>query len=912
MKTAISTIPGVLIGSHARRHDTFAITVAHKSAEQPQLTLVDIVIPVYNEEHALPGCIAELDAYLSNYFSYAYRITVIDNGSSDTTWKVAKTLETLYPSVRAMHIAKKGRGRALKKAWSSSDADILAYMDVDLSTDLSALEPLITPLIRGEAALATGSRLQKRSRVVRSMRREFISRCYNRILRSSLHLRSGDAQCGFKAIRTDAAKKLLPQISDNDWFFDTELLAKAEREDLPVHEVAVTWQEDADSRVKIIQTSIDDLRGIHRLRKEFSCRTNRERWAIAAIVVSTFILYSIGASKNGYANSFYAAAVQAGTHSWKAFFYGSLDASNYITVDKPPVALWAMELSTRIFGFHAWSMLLPDVLAGVGTVYIVYAAVRRWFSATSALLGAAVMALTPIAVVMFGFNNPDAMLTLLLTSSTYTVIRALDSKHAVMWLSLAGVLIGIAFNTKMLQAFIPLPICVLIYLYAARPKLITRLKHILIAGFVLAISALWWPLIVSATPASNRPYIGSSGNNNIWSLIVGYNGVGRLLGESAGQGASPGGGNALPAGTGTRPRMATAPMAMMTGGTAPTGGSSRGGMAIRAAAGPGGSGFGESTGILRMFNSDFGPNIAWFIPVSLLAVVTVVWQRRRQPRIDKTRAAYLLWGGYLLLHIAVFSMVSGVIHPYYPVVMAPAIAALVGMGAPMLYENYRRKTNSAILLPVAVALTSLTACIILGYETSWLPWLRWVVLGGGLLAAAVLLWQLIQLMRSVKIALIVAALACSIAPTAYAISSVTTAHTGSIPTAGPNGTAMQGTNNSTASAEASFVSYLLSRKGSAKWLVAVGTASESAPIQITSGQPVMAVGGFNGSDDALTITKLAALVTDGELKYYAVQSGGLSGGTGGSQNSSILSWVEAHGTKVNYGGSGYTLYKLSD
>jgi 4-amino-4-deoxy-L-arabinose transferase-like glycosyltransferase len=329
--------------------------------------------------------------------------------------------------------------------------------------------------------------------------------------------------------------------------------------------------------------------------------------------------------------------------------------------------------------------------------------------------------------------------------------------------------------------------------------------------------------------------------------------------------------------------------------------------------GPGSSGFGGSTGVLRIFNSDFGPNIGWFIPLGLISFGLVLWQRVRKPRTDKKRAGFLLWGGYTIIHIIIFSMVSGVIHPYYPVVMAPAVAALVGMGVPELLRSYRRRSNSAVLLPIIVATTSIVACILLGYQSTWLPWLRWLILGIGIGSAAGLLLHLIEpLQRYVKAFLISAVVACALAPTAYALDSATVVHTGSIPSAGPVGTGMQGSNNESASAQASFVKYLLAHKGNAKWIVAVDSANTSAPIQISSGQPVMAVGGFNGSDNALSVTELEKLVATGQLRYYAVSSGGRQGFGGGmGGNSTILAWVKAHGKVVNYGGSSYTLYDLT-
>ena len=232
--------------------------------------VLDVVIPVYNEEASLGACVRRLDAHLAETFPYPYRITIADNASTDRTWQVAQALAERYPAVRPYHLALKGRGRALKEVWSRSDAAVLAYMDVDLSTDLDALWPLVAPLMSGHSDLAIGSRLSSGSRVVRQPFREFTSRSYNLILRGALGAKFSDAQCGFKAIRADVARELLPWVEDVTWFFDTELLVLAERCRLRIHEVPVDWYDDPDSRVDVTGTARDDLAGVRRMRRAFA------------------------------------------------------------------------------------------------------------------------------------------------------------------------------------------------------------------------------------------------------------------------------------------------------------------------------------------------------------------------------------------------------------------------------------------------------------------------------------------------------------------------------------------------------------------------------------------------------------------------------------------------------------------
>jgi len=800
---------------------------------------------------------------------YRYQITIADNGSQDKTLEIAKNLAEKHRSVRVVSLAERGRGRALKRVWQNSPADILAYMDVDLSTGLDDFLPMIQPLVAGEAGVAIGSRLMKDSRTSRGVKREFISRCYNRIIKWTSGTKFSDAQCGFKAIRRDVAAKFLPKIKDNEWFFDTELLIKTERAGVAIHEQPVTWIEDTDSRVKIVKTAVDDLKGLYRVNKELDKRSWLEKWTLPALLVLTGALYLFGALHNGMANSYYAAAVQAASQDWTVWLFGSLDAANYLSFNKPPLATMVMGLSARLFGFSSFSMLLPSVLAGVGSVWLVYAAVKRQFGFMSAAIAGAVLALTPVAALMFGFNNPDAILTLMLTASGYAFLRSLEGKRPLLWLGLAGLFTGLAFNTKMLQGLMVLPAMVLVYLVFAKPPIVTRFLHVMFAGVITTMSTLWWSVLVWLTPAGSRPWVGSTNDNNIWSLIFGYNGLGRLLG-GRGMGGGPGGGH-----------------------------------------GPGGTGFGGQTGIFRIFNNDFGPNIAWLLVLALAGGGLLLWILRKTPRTNRGRAAVIFWMLWLLIHVVIFSMTSGVIHPYYVVVMAPAVAALAGISLPFLWGAYVRRKPYAWLLPVLVGVTAATTVIILGYAGT-MTWLMWIV---GLLGLAGMIGLFVNLYaprRWLQNSAIVATLAaCTLAPMVYTLATVNVAHTGSIPTAGPISTAMRGSNNETSQADSQLAQYLLEHQHGATWLVAVASANESAAIQLTSGQPVMAVGGFNGSDTPLTLEQFKQLVKDGKVRYYAISSHGRGGGGPGGGNNEITTWVKQTGTVVNYGGSDVTLYELS-
>src|ERR1700677_1852246 len=420
-----------------------------------------------------------------------------------------------------------------------------------------------------------------------------------------------------------------------------------------------------------------------RLERIWRGPADQPRWArpaLLGLLALTAVLYLWDLSASGYANSFYAAAVQAGTKSWKAFFFGSLDAGNSITVDKPPASLWVMELSGRIFGFNSWSLLVPQALEGVAAVGLLYSTVRRVASSTAGLAAGAALALTPAAVLMFRFDNPDALLVLCMVTGAYAVTRALEAGRT-RWLVLAGSVIGLAFLTKMLQGFLVLPAFALTYLLAGPVPLRRRIGQVLTGAAAVVVAAGWWVLAVTLWPASSRPYIGGSTNNSILELVFGYNGLGRIFG---GSGNGGGGG----------------------------------------AGGASGSSFGGATGLSRLFSSEMGNEISWLLPAALVGFAALLWFTRRAPRTDRLRAAALLWGGWLLVTGLVFSYMQGTIHPYYTVALAPAIAALVALAGHAAWE--RRATVTGRLTCVALVLAAgLWSFVLLGRTSRWWPGSPW-------------------------------------------------------------------------------------------------------------------------------------------------------------------------------------------
>ncbi|WP_045877207.1 glycosyltransferase family 39 protein [Pseudofrankia sp. DC12] len=730
-------------------------------------------------------------------------------------------------------------------------------------------------------------------------------------------------------------------------------------------------------------------------------RPEDPRWARPALLVllaAAAVLYLWGLGASNYGNSFYAAAVQAGTKSWKAFFFGSIDASNYITVDKPPASLWMMALSGRIFGFSSWSMLVPNALCGVASVGLLYGAVRRVAGPAMGLIAGALCALTPVAVLMFRFNNPDALLVLLLVFAAYCVTRALEIASW-RWLTLAGIVLGFGFLTKMLQAFLVVPAFAVAYLIAAPTGLRARIGHVLLSGVGIVVGAGWWVLATILWPASSRPYFGGSGNNSVLGLAFGYNGLGRIFG---GEG-NGGGGGGRPTGQAAD---ALAAFGSNASGDAP---SATAGAAARAAEGfaggapaGGGGGFGGAAGITRMFGDNFGAQISWLLPAALILLAGGLWATRRAPRTDRLRAALVVWGGWTVVTALVFSYMKGTIHEYYSVALAPGIAGTVALGAWSLWRT-RDQLASRVVLAVSCGVTAVWDFVLLG-RTDWQTWLRYPVLLTGLLAAVVLLaWprlsdredidapagRLTPARRAVVIvALAAAAFGTAGAPAAYALETASVAHTGSTPLAGPAsargggfggpggaftpGTARDtdGTNQAGAApggfdgfggaggpngagqpggsatggqpatgneapsagetsaegqtgaaarfggmgmdaqADSAVTKLLSTNAGLYRWVAAVSSSQSAASLELASGGlPVMALGGFTGSDNAITLAQFQQYVADGKIHYYFGEGGGGFGGGGNGVISQITTWVEARYSTVTV--NGQTLYDLT-
>lgn len=384
------------------------------------------------------------------------------------------------------------------------------------------------------------------------------------------------------------------------------------------------------------------------------------RPALWAVLALSAFLGTWSLSINEWANTYYSAAVLGMSQSWHAFFFGALDAGSFITVDKPPLALWIQALSARAFGFNTWSLLLPQALAGVLTVWIVHHVVRRSCGHVAATVAAVALALTPIAVVMSRHNNPDALLALLLAVALWAASNAIRSGKLLplVW---SAVAVGSAFNTKMLQAGFVVPVIAAVYLLAAPPRWPRKLLNLGAAAGVLAVVSLSWLTIVDLAAPGSRPYVGGSTDNTVWNLLVGYNGFGRIEGQDRIMSPGMGGGGGMHV-SGAMPGLAATP-----GGGMPEGP----GLMI---GGPGGENWS------RLVSSDVAPQIGWLYPLALFGAVAVIVDLWRRPRRDVQRADFLLWAGTLAVTAVVFTFASGIWHAYYTVALAAPLAAVVGMG----------------------------------------------------------------------------------------------------------------------------------------------------------------------------------------------------------------------------------------
>jgi 4-amino-4-deoxy-L-arabinose transferase-like glycosyltransferase len=562
-----------------------------------------------------------------------------------------------------------------------------------------------------------------------------------------------------------------------------------------------------------------------------------DRVGLVGLLVATAVMYLWNITINGMGNQFYAAAAQAGSTNWEALLFGSLDRHNFITVDKPPVSQWAMGLSGQIFGFNSASMMIPQALMAVAAVALLYGAVARVSGPRTGLLAGAVLALTPVAALMFRFNNPDAVMVLLMTAAAYCTVRALQQAGA-KWLMWAGVALGFAFLAKMLEGLMVAPALACAYLIAAPTPLRARLRHVLVAAVAFVVSAGWFVVLTLLWPASSRPYIAGSTDNNFMNLVLGYNGFARILGRN---------------------HMGFGPPDHMLG------------TAVGAQLSHGFGGFGgQSQGWSRLFGGEFGFEIGWLVPAALLATVLVVLVRRRAPRTDLARGAAIVFGGWLVVDGLVLSFMHGMVHPYYCLSIAPPVAAMFAIGVHELWRD-REKWLYRGGLAMLVGGTGVWSWWILGRNDEWHPGLRWTILVLAVVAAVALVapWSAGGRRVVVAGAMGIGLLAAVAGPAAYAIATIGQPHEGGGPSVGPAQAARHGGFGFGQTPDNADLDAVLNDTNT-EWSAAISRSSSAAGLELSTGTAVMAIGGFSGIDPAPTLSQFKDDVAQHKVAYYVV------------------------------------------
>nr|WP_246024106.1 glycosyltransferase family 39 protein [Nocardia yunnanensis] len=580
-----------------------------------------------------------------------------------------------------------------------------------------------------------------------------------------------------------------------------------------------------------------------------------ERLALALLLVGTAAAYLWNITVNAMGNGFYAAAAWSGSQNWKALLFGSLDPGNFITVDKPPVSQWVMGLSGQLFGFSSASMLAPQAIMAVGAVALMYGAVTRVTCSRGAgLLAGVVLAVTPVVALMFRFNNPDAVMVLLMTAAAYCTVRALP-RASLRWITLAGVALGFAFLAKMLEGLMVLPALGLAYLIVAPISLRRRLLHSLAALGALLVASGWYVVLTILWPADSRPYLAGSKDNTFMDLVLGYNGFARYLGKNH-MGGNSGNPFDLPEGY-------QIPADIRQGGF-----------------GPGGFGNGPD----RLFTGEIGFEISWLLPAALVAFVLVLVSRGRRPRTDVMRGAALVFGLWTVIDGALFAGMKSGMHAYYTLAIAPAIAACFALG---VFEAWRRRADAigriggaALILAAGV-----WGFVLLHRNSEWQAWLRWVVLAAVVVAAVGLLAlalppaaRLDRLRgRVTTVLLVVGVLAGLAGSTAYAAATLPQSHTGGSPVVGPG-------RPKKASPADDFRKQLellfggqvdpqlvgLLQATHTRWSAAIDRSSPAAGLELASRTSVLAIGGFTSADPVPTLPQFQDLVRDHEISYYLV------------------------------------------
>jgi len=589
-------------------------------------------------------------------------------------------------------------------------------------------------------------------------------------------------------------------------------------------------------------------------------RLSWEKVGLAVLLMATAASFLWGLDRNGWANPYYSAAAQAGSQDWKAFFFGSLDAGNLITVDKPPLSIWIMSLSVRLFGLNSWALLVPQALMGVTTTWIIYKIIRRSLGAAPALLGALIYATTPVVVLMSRYNNPEPLMGLLTVAAAYFILRAIeDGRWA--WYLLAGTSLGLGFMAKQIQAFVPIPALVLAVFVFGAGTLVARFLRVLGSLAALLVSGGWWVAVVELTPASNRPYVGGSVTNSILELTLDYNGLARFV--------------RIPTQSNGNRATSYAELAPYSG------------------------------GFTRIFDGNFAPEIAWLTFTAIALTIVMITLRRslgltRQQRVLSVLSVTWFASTFLLL-----CFMGSMVHTYYTYSLAAPLALVIAVGLASLWS--RRERFIVRLIGGLIIGSSTYMCVrVLYYSDQWPAWFRALVVTTGIFA--VLVWLLAKHHKHARVVGVAVAVALVIAPLGANFHTLSKAQNGTNPQSGPlandpmamsrllltakSGTPAWALQTAYGSRPVADVTKMLSQEeGKSVWAAATFSAQNAALYQLESGQPVMAVGGWLGTDSAPTLVQFRKLVTEGKIGFFIWQQDLLDRGELSQETIDITRWV---------------------
>jgi len=662
-------------------------------------------------------------------------------------------------------------------------------------------------------------------------------------------------------------------------------------------------------------------------------------WYLVGILILSAFLYGWGIWDAGSANSYYTAAITSMTKSWSNFWYGAFDPAGFITVDKPPVALWLMAISAKIFGVHGWSVVLPSVLSGIGSVYLMYKLLAPKFGLWAGRIGSLILTLTPTVVANSRTNNMDAILVFFLLLAVYILQKAVAKKN--IWLVIVSFgLIGVGFNIKMLQAFMILPAMLVYYWVAIKLPWKKKIAWLVVGMASLSIFTVAYPLAVDSVDQSSRPYIGSSQTNSLMELAFGYNGTERLLGQSTGTGgAFPGMGstkkstgtqknNGAPSGkkpSGSAPTgkmTGQAPTGQQNGGKAPTGtppnqstnknenqakGKAPGQSGKMTRQAQGGQGGGNSAfaigsaGPFRLFQSDLGSQIGWYLPLAILGLIAGWFGFRKRGakwhHVSEEQSEVLLWAGWFVPVYGFFSVAS-FFHPYYTIMLAPAIAALTAIGVAAVVKMSAQSNKESMIARIVVSVAVLTTLLLQAYYV----WSYYQIISIILIIVAIGLsiWWLLPRQINNKIKIVLSAISILLMAGWWSLTPTLSHNSAAIPAASPSLLSQTGSSDMGGEVNNQLLSYTKKHQGNAKYLFATTDSNSASGYIIKSGKAVMAIGGYNGTDPTMSLSEFKKLVKSGQLKYFVM---GNNSKTSSGQISKILTWVKKNGTKVTYSSS---------